>query len=201
MDERSLRVSDDEREQAVVALRADLLAGRLTLDEFSERVEKAYRAERGTELAHLREDLPEEPTGSRRRPTRLTAAFFGRTTRRGRLRLSGSTTAVSVFSDIDLDLRRAEIDEQESTVTVLATFGNVDVYVPEGVDVDVGGVAIFGHRREWGRDAAEKDAPTIRVRILGFFGTVDVWRVPSGMRGDYGEIFNQLKEQQRELSG
>ena len=108
---------------------------------------------------------------------------------------------MSAFADVDFDLRQAEIDESETTVTVLAAFGNMDLYVPEGVDVDVGGVTIFGHRREWGRDAADRDAPTIRVRVLGFFGTVDVWRVPSQMRGSYGEIFRQLKQQQRELSG
>lgn len=201
MQDGSIRVSDDDRERAVVALRADLLSGRLTLDEFSERVEKAYRAERGTDLTRLRDDLPAAQPGSRRRPTRFTAALFGRTTRRGRLRLAGSTLALSAFADVDFDLRQAEIDESETTVTVLAAFGNMDLYVPEGVDVDVGGVTIFGHRREWGRDAADRDAPTIRVRVLGFFGTVDVWRVPSQMRGSYGEIFRQLKQQQRELSG
>jgi hypothetical protein len=44
------------------------------------------------------------------------------------------------------------------------------------------------------------DAPTVRVRALGCFGTVDVWRVPHQMHGSYSEIFRQLKEQQRQLS-
>ena len=123
----------------------------------------------------------------------MTAAVFGKTTRRGRLRLRGSTAAVSVFADIDLDLREAEIDELESTVSVVALFGNVDVYVPEGVNVDVHGLTVFGRRREWGRESASPDAPTIHVRVLGFFGTVDVWRVPPNMRGGYSEIFRRLQ--------
>jgi hypothetical protein len=45
MDDASFRVSDAEREQTVIALRGHLLAGRLTLDEFSERVEAALRAQ------------------------------------------------------------------------------------------------------------------------------------------------------------
>jgi Domain of unknown function (DUF1707) len=44
LDDLSRRVSDADREQAVASLRDDLVVGRLTLDEFSERVETAYRA-------------------------------------------------------------------------------------------------------------------------------------------------------------
>ena len=41
--DRSLqRVSDADRDAAASALKADLLAGRLTLEEFSQRVERAY---------------------------------------------------------------------------------------------------------------------------------------------------------------
>jgi DUF1707 SHOCT-like domain len=59
MDDASLRVSDADREHAVIALREHLLAGRLTLEEISERVEAALRARLGRELARVREDLPE----------------------------------------------------------------------------------------------------------------------------------------------
>ena len=85
-----MRISDDDREQAVVALREHLLAGRLTLEEFSERVDAALRARVGTELARLNEDLPDvfvAAPGSRRKPARLTTALFSHVVRRGRLRL------------------------------------------------------------------------------------------------------------------
>jgi hypothetical protein len=71
MDDGSMRISDDDREQAVVALREHLLAGRLTLEEFSERVEAALRARVGTELVRLKEDLPDvfvAAPASRRKP-------------------------------------------------------------------------------------------------------------------------------------
>ena len=196
------RVSDAERDLTVASLRDDLLAGRLTLEEFSERTELAYRARIGSDLVDARRDLPEVSGGvapPRRKPTRLTVAFFGRVVRRGRLRLRGWTGAVGAFADVDLDLREAEIDAPQTAVTILVAFGNVDVYVPEGVNVDVRGLTVFGHRREWGRDVARADAPTVHVRALGFVGTVDVWRVPHQMRGSYSEIFRQLQEQQRQL--
>jgi hypothetical protein len=203
MDEASLRVSDADREQAVVALREHLLAGRLTLEEFSERVETALRARFGKDLAPVRQDLPEvfvEATGSRRKPTRLTTALLGHVARRGRLRLRGWAVAASAFGDLDFDLREATIDQRQTAVTVLAAFGNVDIYVPEGVNVDVGGITIFGHRRDWGQDVGRPDVPAVHVRVLGFAATIDVWRVPHDMRGSsYSDIFGKLDHSRREL--
>lgn len=205
MDDASLRVSDSDRDEAVAALREHLLAGRLTLEEFSERVETALQSRFSGELARVREDLPEifvETRRPRRKATRFSAALLGHVTRRGRLRLRRWTVATSTFGDLDFDLRDATITERQTRVTVLAAFGNVDVYVPEGVNVDVGGPAIFGHRRDWGRDTDRPDAPTVQVRVLGFGGTIDVWRVPSDMHASsYRDIFRGLKGRGHELPG
>jgi hypothetical protein len=131
----------------------------------------------------------------------VTAALFGHVARRGRLRLRRRALAASGFGDLDFDLREVTVDHWHTTVTVLAAFGNVDVYVPEGINVDVGGITLFGHRRDWGRDANRQDAPTVYVRVLGFAGTIDVWRVPQDMRNaSYREIFRQLKGRQRQPS-
>lgn len=205
MDDSSRRVSDLERDQTVASLRDDLVAGRLTLDEFSERIEVAFQARVGRDLELARKDLPQSqppvpsPGAPRRRPTRLTTALFGHVVRRGRIRLGRRTQVVSIVGDVDLDLREAETGATRVTVGLLTLFGNVDVYLPEGIDVDVGGVIVFGHRREWGRDAARPDSPLVRVRAHGVFGTVDVWRVPHDARGDYGEITRALQGRQKEL--
>ena len=196
MDDPSLRVSDADREEVIVALREHLLAGRLTLEEFSERVDAALRARVGGELARVQDDLPRifrETAGSHRKPARFTTALLGHVVRRGRLRLPRRAVATSAFGDLDFDLRDATIDRQQTAVTVLAAFGNVDVYVPEGVNVDVTGLAVFGHRREWGEDAGRPDAPTVHVRVLGFAGTVDIWRVPYDLHGrSYHDVIRQL---------
>jgi hypothetical protein len=201
MEDASIRVSDADRDQVVLSLRDHLLAGRLTLDEFSERVEAALKARVSGELARVQEDLPGVVPGSarpRRKPTRFTTALFGHVARRSRLRLRRWAFAVSACGDLDFDLREATIDLPQTVVTVLVAFGNVDVYLPEGINVEVGGFTIFGHRREWGRDVDRPDAPIVRVRVLGC-GTVDVWRVPHDMRGSYRDIIRQLKERQRQL--
>jgi hypothetical protein len=203
MEDASLRASDADREQAIVVLRGHLVAGRLTLEEFCERVDAALRAKVTGELAHLHEDLPEGLTasdGSRRRPARFTAALMSHVVRRGKFRLRRQGFAASAFGDLDLDLRDATVDRGRAAVNVLAVFGNVDIYVPEGVNVDVGGLTIFGHRREWGHDAGQPVAPSIHVRVLGFAGTIDVWRVPRDMRGStYREILRTLHVRRPEL--
>lgn len=201
MDEQARRVSDVERERTVAALRDDLLAGRLTLEEFSERVGLAYGATVGTDLELARESLPAvaATTPTRRRPTWLSVAAFSHLVRRGRLRLRRHTFALSVLGDLDLDLRDARLERPILTVRVFALFGNADVYVPEGIDVDVGGVILVGHRREWGRDVAYDATPLVRVRAYGLFGTVDVWRVPAELQGTHGELIRELRSRQREL--
>jgi hypothetical protein len=203
MNDASLRASDNDREQAVVALREHLVAGRLTLAEFCERVDAALRATVTGELAHLQDDLPETllgAAGSRRRPARFTAALLGHVVRGGRLRLRRWAVATSAFGDLDFDLREATLDQGRATVTVLAAFGNVDIYVPEGVTVDVGGITVFGHRREWGRDAGQADAPSILIRVIGFAGTIDVWRVPRDLRDrSYRDIVRALDDRGRQL--
>lgn len=197
MDEDSLRASDADREEAVSALRAHLLAGRLNHDEFTGRVESALQARTGADLARIQADLPEAVTpaaGPERRAARFTPAILTHLIRRGRLRLRGWTVAASVLGDLDLDLREAVIDGPDITMTVVPVLGNADIYVPDGVNVDVAGFALFGHVRDQGREAARPGAPTVHVRVLGA-GTVDVWRVPRELRAaTYAEIVRAVQD-------
>src|SRR6202012_2736889 len=110
MEDEPVRVSDAEREQAVVLLREHLLAGRLTLDEFTARVEAALGAQLGTELAQVQADLPRlaaQAPGSRRRASRFTAGVLGRVARRGRLRLRNWKGAPTLFPHVGSNLREA----------------------------------------------------------------------------------------------
>jgi hypothetical protein len=75
-DPSSLRVADADRERVASELRDHLLAGRLTSEEFEERVERAYRASTRGELDELSADLPLSPA-------RLEAELASR---RGKLR-------------------------------------------------------------------------------------------------------------------
>lgn len=195
-DEASHRISDRDRDDAVAALRDHLLDGRLTLEEFTDRVGLALRAVVARELDLVRADLPSPGAAAaapRRRRTRVTIGLLAHVVRRGRLRLGRRAVGISVLSDIDLDLREATIEAASSSLTIVALAGNVDVYVPEGVDVDVAGLAVAGHRRDWGRDVSLPDAPSLRIRAFGLLGTIDVWRVPLQATGNYGALIDAVK--------
>jgi hypothetical protein len=56
-----IRASDQDREVVVIALRDAYTAGRLTLEEFDERVTAAYGSRTWGELRRLTEDLPAQP--------------------------------------------------------------------------------------------------------------------------------------------
>jgi hypothetical protein len=178
-----LRASDTDRERVVAQLRDASVQGRLTLDEFSDRLGKAYSARTGADLAALVRDLPAAATPAtvlaRHRPKRFTVAVFSNVQRTGRWRMPTSGFVAVAFGDADIDLRQAELDADVVSLTAFVLFGNVDVYVPEGLDVDLSGLAVFGHRREFGSELpARPGMPLLRVRIVSLFGTGDVWRVP-----------------------
>lgn len=56
-----MRIGDSEREQVCRALSDHFTAGRLSGDEFDERVERAVQARTDGELCHLLADLPAPP--------------------------------------------------------------------------------------------------------------------------------------------
>ena len=61
MGDHELRVSDAEREEVVGILRDQTSAGRLTLEEFEERLGEAYTARTAGDLEHVLRELPVQP--------------------------------------------------------------------------------------------------------------------------------------------
>jgi len=74
-----LRVSDEQRERAAQEIREHFAAGRLSEEELSERVQRAYRARTEEELTALLADLPRLPVSPQQRKAELAE-------RRGQLR-------------------------------------------------------------------------------------------------------------------
>jgi class 3 adenylate cyclase len=200
----AVRASDADRERTVAALREHTAVGRLTLEEFSERTERATSATTLDELESIAVDLPPAVEAERplRRARRVTAALFSDTERTGRWRLPRFSFAFVFMGNADLDLRQAELDGKEVSITAFMLFGNVDFYVPERVEVDFGGLAVLGHKREHGRDVPpQPGTPLVRARVFSLFGTVDLWRVPtSWATKTFGEIMRATKSgEHREL--
>ena len=177
----AVRASDAEREHTIALLRENTATGRLTLEEFIERMSSAQLARTNDELEELTRDLPstQEPAGSRRKRTRFVLSMFGSTEREGRVRLGRRAACLMAFGNIDLDLRQATIERDVVTIFALGSFGAIDVYLPEGVEVDVHGFALFGHLGTNGNDPPpQPGTPIVRVYSVSIFAGIDVWRVP-----------------------
>ena len=181
--EREVRVSDAERNVVVEALRTHTADGRLTLDEFAERVEVALAARTRADLDEVLRDLPAvlptaAPTpqpSSSRRPVRSTIAIWSHSEQKGRWRLEGEHTAFACMGGAVVDLRQAEIVGGEVTINAIAIMGGVDVIVPEGIEVELTGVAIMGGKQSKLKGhKVLPGSPRVRVNVFAIWGGVCV---------------------------
>jgi hypothetical protein len=182
-DDRSpqLRVSDEDRERAVLALRDAAAAGRLTFDELAQRAELAYTAVSRGELEQLVADLPAvapaaaSPDPPARKRRRWSIAVMGGTERSGRWRPAADLVAVAVMGGIKLDLRDALVEDEDIVITALALMGGIEIVVPEGIAVDVGGFAFMGgHEYRPGNEPIRPGTPMVRVRGYALMGGLEV---------------------------
>jgi len=181
-DERApaLRSSDADRDRAVASLRDGASEGRLTFDELSHRVELAYAAATMVELDELLADLPAATTTApkpvpRGKLRRWNVAIMGGCERRGRWRPSPHGVAVALMGEVKLDLRDASIGEDELVITAFALMGGVTIVVPEGVEVDLGGLAIMGaNEHRPGKATVLPGTPIVRIRAFSLMGGTEV---------------------------
>ena len=194
----AVRASDADRDQTVAVLREHVAEGRLTLDEFTERMETAYEATTRDELEALTHDLPVVAAPgppSRRSPTRFVFSLFGSTEREGRIRIGRRVVCLTGCGNLDLDLREATLESDVVTVIAVGVMGAIDVYVPEGIEVDLHGLAILGHKGERGADPAPlPGSPLVRVYAFALLAGIEVWRVPlAWLKRSIGDVIEGIE--------
>jgi DNA-binding transcriptional ArsR family regulator len=177
--------SDAERERSIEQLRTAVGEGRLTLEEFSERVERAQSARTDVELAALSRDLPAARGAAGvelEAPRERHRAVCSRISRSGPWSLPARSAYSSIFGTIDLDLRQARLSAGNSEIDVFNLFGTVTVIVPDGVEVSVEGGGMFASQViDSPLTAPVRDAPTLRIHVSGPGGTLYVRnRPPAG---------------------
>jgi hypothetical protein len=169
--------SDADRERSIALLRDAVGEGRLTLEEFSERVALAHAARTDRELASLAGDLPGNPAASAV-PAAVPEehrAFCSHLTRSGPWSLSRHSSWRSIFGTIDLDLREARLADPETALEVYNLFGTVTVIVPEGIEVVVRGGGLFASQKiESPERAPVAGAPRVTIDTRGPGGTLHV---------------------------
>jgi hypothetical protein len=169
----ALRIADSDRERTVRTLGEHHAVGRITYEEFVERMDRAYEARTGEELEALTRDLPERaaaPVGARKKKRWLVSVMSG--SDRTEEVAPEETVVLDFMGGSDLDLRHAQFPAEETTVTAIAIMGGSDIWVPEGARVEMSGFAFMG-----GNDnhvPPGGSGPRIRVRAWSLMGGIDV---------------------------
>jgi hypothetical protein len=189
----AIRVGDRDREDVVQRLQHAFAEGRLDDDEFDQRTRAALTAKHSSDLAGLTRDLPDAATGpvpgqpvpaeAGRRDSGSAIAYKSSVRRAGRWRVPERFRTIVYKGSGHLDLRAAELTARETTLAVIAYKSRVDILVPLGVRVNLGG---FGVSKGWSaeedlEDRLPADAPVVHVRGIGYKGTIEVSTRPQGL--------------------
>src|SRR5690606_30655900 len=172
-----LRASDADRERVIAILTDAAGDGRLTLEEHTERMERAYAARPLGELAELTADLvrPEKrPFPPDARP----AAGLSRSeTRGGRWVVPTQVPVTALGGKVTMDLCDALLRSRHVVVRLAVLMGTVTLIVPEGLRiVTAPGAHITSFKNEVrpprGAEGFPPDGPVIELAGFVFGGRV-----------------------------
>jgi len=186
-----VRASDAERDATIERLSAATGDGRLTLEEFSQRMEQASSARTRAELDGLVTDLPATGTAAATpaaTPARWHVYPIGGLHVSGPWRMDRHVIVASIIGGAELDLSQAELAAPAVMLTQVSILGGVRVRVPPGVRVERSGFSLIGGTRMGGGPAPGPGAPTVHIRAFSLLGGVEIERSqPSGRlsRRDY----------------
>lgn len=219
--------SDAEREHSVTLLREAVGEGRLTLEEFSQRVDLAYAARTDQELAVIVRDLPpalatgpavaahpslaaHQPLAADQPPAALAPsaevappaethlAFCSHLIRSGPWALPRRSAWRSLFGTIALDLTQARLAGPEVTLEVYNLFGTVTVIVPAGIEVTVRGGGLFASQKiDAPAHTPVAGAPRLLIDTRGPGGTLYVRTTPPPKSGALVTALRQVLERER----
>ncbi len=184
-------ITEAEREYVARILCEAFAADRLSVEELDFRLTAMYRATRAEQLGQLLAD-PQTPAGSLATaptPSRLAqdfavperavgAAIMGGFERGGGWVLPRHFKAVAVMGGVELDLREARIAPGVSEIEVFVLMGGVEVLIPDGVRVEVVGMAVMGgfSVKSSAQSLDDRDAPLLRISGFAAMGGVEVKR-------------------------
>jgi len=177
-------ITSEERDAAEARLRQAVADEVLSLEEFGDRIRLLLAARTRGDLHAAVVGLPVtgEPAvraaaRGRARPVRTggsAVAILGNAELRGRWRPDGSTSAVAVLGESTVDLQGVEFEGDELVISAVSALGTVEIIVPEGVEVDLRGIAILGERRDRTDGTVIPGAPVVRIDGLALLGDVVV---------------------------
>lgn len=179
-----IRVSDSERDAAVERLSAATGDGRLTLEEFSQRMELATTARTRADLDGLVADLPADAAtagSAASGPPSWHVSPVGGLKIRGPWRMDRHVIVVSLVGGARLDLSQAQLAAPQVTLTKVSLVGGTKVTVPPGIRVEASGFSLIGGTRIDAGPEPGPGAPAVRIRAFALVGGIRIRR--SGTSG------------------
>lgn len=180
------RASDADREQVANLLGTAYSEGRLTHDEYEERLERAMTARTFDDLVPITTDLVqvtpptqsshdysvEQAGASDERDTMI--AIFGAANRKGKWRVRRSSMAIAFCGGVELDLTEAIFESPTVEIVGLWCFGGLDITVPDGVEVRDQTAAVFGGTEMKRLGDPVPGAPVIVLKGMALFGGITI---------------------------
>ena len=183
-----VRASDAERDATVERLSQATGEGRLTLEEFSDRMEHATTARTRAELDRLVTDLPASGSpagavsvGAQAGPSWHVSPIGGLNIF-GPWRMGRHVIVATLIGGARLDLSQAELAAPEVTLTKVSLVGGVSIRVPSGIRVEASGLSILGGTQVEGAPDPGPGAPTIHIRAYSVIGGIRIRRDGPGRR-------------------
>lgn len=176
----STRAGDAERVQVAQMLTDAAAQGRLSMDEYEDRLAKAYAATTHGDLARLSADLPDFAATANRgprepAPSTLLLAILSGFERRGRWNVPKRLTAFALFGGGVIDLRYADFTSPEVDIHSISIFGGQTILVPPEVNVAIRGHAVMGSFDHVGEQGIP-GAPCVTIRGFSLWGSVGIKR-------------------------
>ena len=187
------------RAQTIERLTDAFARDELGLDEFEERLNRAYAAEEVPALEALVRDLSVEPVALQTEvatahtalapvapsaPRPRAVAILGSVERRGQWAISGSSGALAVLGSVVIDLRDVVLPPGITVIQVSAVLGSIELIVPPNLAVESDGSSILGSFEGIQRVPRDPDpeAPVLRVQGRAVLGSIEVHTRPPESR-------------------
>ena len=167
------RASDRDRDRALELLATAAGDGRLTLEEYSARADRALAARLVGELSELTADLQRVPEVPAQGADQM-VAILSSDSRNGHLTVPARFEARTVLGDCKIELQEAVLTSHVTRIDARAMLGAVTILVPDGVEVRLSGKSILGARSSEVTNAPLPGAPVIEVRATAILGNVTV---------------------------
>ena len=178
--ESAMRASDDDRIQVAQLLSEAASHGRLTIDEYETRLNKAYAAKSYDQLDRLTYDLPEAMEYRRRKskpaPSTMLLAILSGFERRGRWYVPGRMTTFTLFGGGVVDLRYADFTSADVEIHAYSILGGQTILLPPEVNVEIQGHGVMGGFDHKVEGSGVPGAPKVTIKGFSLWGGIGIKR-------------------------